>query len=197
MNALIRDPLEFAVRDIIEGSHLNNHELQFTPIKDIDKIPFEEDVKFPVITAVSRLTTFNEETVSVELIVAIAFPNPELDDCNTESEFYLKALRSARGFQIDLIEIAQWLTGKKKKPGAPIGVYDFNQEGDAIVIIEYDPVTNNDAPEETKRTRIHKLINVIMTITFVGTASELCCSRFDPAEKGSSWSEVNQPKPPK
>jgi len=190
---LIQDPLEYAVRDIIDSSHLQNNELQFIPIKSIDKIAFDEDVKFPVITAISSVLGFEEDILRVELIVAIAFPEPELDNCNTEGEFYLKALRSARGFQIDLLEIAQWLTGKKKKPGDPIGIYDFNQEGEATIIVEYDPDTNEDS-DDTNRKRIYRLVNVIMTIVFVGTHSELCCSRFDPADPGSSWDAVNQPK---
>lgn len=189
MEELLLQPLEFAVLDIIANSHLTNGgKYSYVPARNVDKIGFIPDPKFPYITAVSYPDTYGEELVMV-LAVTITIPFPNMTATDTEYTRFVKAVDRAQGHHIDLVEILQWLTGKVKlSNGKPL--YEFDIDGDAQFIIpDFDPVIPPNEVQEGKN-RVTNIINLGFQARFRGHVSTICCTRLNPAEAGSAWSDA-------
>lgn len=187
MEDLLLQPLEFAVLDIIANSHLTNPGYSFLTGYNADKLGFQADPKFPYVVAASHLDTADNDTVTMVLTVAIVIPFPDASAGDMESVRYFKAVERAKGHEADLLEILQWLTGRKKVNGRP--VYDFDLEGVARFNLDYDPVLpNNDEMGGFKR--MNKLIIIGMDCTFKGNHDTLCCDRFTPDKAGENWRRV-------
>lgn len=191
-------PLEFYVFDIIANSHLSNPSYSFLTAYDVDKIGYIENPKFPYIIAMAgeNVVDFKNNTATALLTVAIVAPFPESMPEEVGILKHYKANSAAAGYKRDLIEIAEWMLGKRKLTTNK-KFLDFDGGENTLFNIDYDPILGDNDKLRThendpmgKLKRINKVLVVSMDITFTGDYRTLCCERFSPQDAGGKWAEV-------
>ena len=195
MEDFFLQPLEFAVFDVIANSHLTNPAYSFLTAFNVDKIGYMQNPKFPYVVCNSGFDRISGDEVVVGLTVAIVIPFPDMMPDDLPSTRYFKATAHAADHQRSLVEIQQWLKGKKRLPDGR-KLYDFNMLEATFPAIEYDPVLGDNDKLRThvndpsgKLNRMNHIIVVGMDVTFKGYYQQLCCQKFAPQSVGENWKE--------
>ena len=167
--------IEYAVEQIIAGSHLANHTYHFAPVETAlaGAGNLAED-RFPFVTADLTLTGFNESEAFADLTVVILDSMPEVGRELSVPAYHAAILAKKNRYQLDLLEIGQILLGKPVgNPRKSFRSYGIN--GSATLTIQYD-LPEDDLPEG----RAHRLLQCTMVLPMKGGINELT-GTFDPS----------------
>lgn len=194
----LKEPLTFAVMDIVQNSALFQTREQFMPITEASAMrALPPETVWPVVSAFTSTVGLSADTITKELVVMVYFPFPSnggkgrtngfMDDIAVmmESETYVKLLQ----------DMLDWLIGKHKNPsgrkgGQGTSAYNFDLVGDAII----QSIFMNEADTlEEKRKAVHDLVAVSFTATFKGSREAMSQPILTPRVAGTAREEHVNP----
>lgn len=178
----VMNPLDQAVFDIINGSHLMTdaayqwvHPYELSGI--MENAPREV---FPLISSYTRTVGFDETNTYADLVVDIIYPVPEQFICDSPL-FVSSALSTFKAaYDLDLYEIAMWITGRRKFPDGKY-FYCYNVRGEATIQM-YFGIGNDNSEAKDIRKLLHRddILVQQLILPLSGPMDKICKPVFTP-----------------
>lgn len=171
---LIYDSLDNAVKELIEGSYLNNSEYQYSTAFDLGK--WDDNTAWPKIITSTVVGSILDRKVQADLMVSILFIPKDLSSCRTKLEIDNRITKEAEFHKRALIEIYWWLIGRNKKNDGST-FRDYNYDGEAFFRTYYNMEGLTD---EQKQLLPDDVVITTITIPLYDDNNKLCCYYFNP-----------------
>lgn len=171
-------PLDIAVQNIINGSHLQNNEYSYYHVGSLSTLD-PDDVTFPIVTSVNNVYSFTSTKAYTTFRVSIIFPKPDIQVCEDRLIYQNQMINYAESYKKDLIEIAYWLTGKYKLAGNKKIIEDiYFDENSRNEIVTYFGGELRD--EKGKLLLPEDIVIVESILRLQGYPHDICTPVFEP-----------------
>lgn len=116
------------VRQVLEGSHLDNKELAYRPVTEVlAKADTLTPADYPVVTAHLSITGATREEVRADLSLSIVDALPVPGAYDEVEDFHAACAQLDMMHQHSLLQLCDWLTGVRKSGGQSL--YGYVQDG--------------------------------------------------------------------
>ena len=165
------DPVEVAVRKLIENSHLNNA-LGFIPILKVRDI--QEGDRLPIVTCETMDYRVKVDSVndSTGYLITIWDYFPDRDNCTSLADLHEIAVRTVKTYAEDLIEITNELVKEELYPKA-----DYTHLGERVILPRYKQEIFSSQVEAKNSPMKDRLMGASIQGVLSGHIDYICCTK--------------------
>lgn len=168
------DPVEEAVKTLVEGSHLANTSMGYIPIMQIRDLQEGDDL--PVVTCETIDYEVEEDGVnaSVSYLITIWDYYPEIEECKTEGDIGMLAVHMVKSYTDDLLEITNQLVTEHNSlfPKA-----DYTHDGKRLFRPRYRRKVFDSKVEANNSEYADRFVGATVQGRLKGLVEYICCSR--------------------